>query len=129
MTYQNILFIAYVIDTGPVKNPDGTSTYLGLPDPVQDIDARCELMMRAIKTAEANLPQTSPPQAAGTTLKVFMAPEFYFRGSQGAYDMDDVQVAIGRLQAMVASDEWNDWMFVFGRIIDIIITVNFNVCV
>jgi hypothetical protein len=115
MTYKSIQSILYVIDTGPDDNGSG-KTYLGLPDPLEDIDARCQLMLRAMQTASANLPQTSPPEAPGTTLKVFMAPAFFFRGGNGAYDMDSVQYAVAQLQKMSAGDEWTDWLLVFGTI-------------
>ena len=118
MPYQNVQFIAYAIDTAPQENADGSETYLGLDGrPVQDIEARCTLMTRAILTAQAHLPQASPPEPAGTTLKVFLAPEFFFRGPTGAYQMDDVQRVIGTLQDFVADEQWADWAFGFGTIV------------
>lgn len=119
MAYQQLQFIGYSIDTAPRRNPDGSYTYLGLPIPQQDIQARCELMLRAIQTAQANLPQASPPEAPGTTLKVFMAPEFMFRGATGAYQMDDVQLTIETLQRLAADDQWADWAFAFGTILGV----------
>jgi len=116
MPYQQVQYIAYVINTAPQRN-NGIKTYLGLPDAAEDIDARCQLILRAIQTAQANIAQSSPPEAPGTTLKIFLAPEFYFRGSTGAYDMDSVQLAISALQNMVKGDEWNDWLFGFGSIL------------
>lgn len=117
MAYTNVQFIGYVLDTAPQVNPDGSKTYLGLSDPQLDIEARCELMARAMQAARAALPQPSPPTPEGETLKVFMAPEFFFRGASGAYSMDDVQLAIASLQRMAADDQWLDWVFVFGTIL------------
>ncbi|NVB41003.1 hypothetical protein G6O69_24395 [Pseudenhygromyxa sp. WMMC2535] len=117
MPYTNVQFIAFTIDTAPLENKDGSSTYLGLQDPQQDIQARCELMARAMQTALDNLPTSSPPEAPGTTLKVFLAPEFFFRGSTGAYEMDDVQYAIAQVQALAADAQWQDWVFGFGSIL------------
>ncbi len=125
MAYTNVQFIGYVIDTAPQVNPDGSQTYLGLSDPSLDISARCDLMQRAMQTAYSALqPQSppapqSPPSDLGDTLTVFMAPEFFFRGAQGAYQMDDVQLAVTTLQAMAASDQWQDWVFVFGSIVGV----------
>jgi hypothetical protein len=116
MAYDNIQFIGYAIDTAPQDNGNNTETYLGLPNPQQDIEARCALMLRAIETARDNLPAASPPDAV---LKVFLAPEFYFRGDQGAYQMDDVQVAIAALQALAKDDQWADWVFAFGTIVGV----------
>lgn len=117
MPYTQLQFIGYAIDTSPRDNGDGTETYLGLANPQQDIEARCQLMQRAIDTARNNLPQVSPPPAPGTVLNVFLAPEFYFRGDQGAYQMDDVQFAIAMLQRLAADDQWDDWVFAFGTIV------------
>ena len=117
MAYTRVQCIGYVLDTAPQPNPDGSGTYLGLGDPELDIDARCQLMARALQAARTALPQASPPQPPGEVLTVFMAPEFFFRGASGAYRMDDVQRIIATLQRMVAGDEWLDWIFVFGTIL------------
>lgn len=114
MAYTKVQFIGYVIDTAPQLNPDGSETYLGLNIPAQDIEARCALMLRAMETAAAAVPQASPP---GDTLYVFLAPEFFFRGPTGAYQMDDVQVLITALQTMAADPRWTDWVFGFGTIV------------
>src|SRR4051812_1963998 len=119
MAYNNVRFIGYVIDTAPELNPDGSKIYLGLNNPQLDIEARCDLMLRAMEVArDALLPQ-SPPVPPGHTLNVFMAPEFFFRGVSGAYQMDDVQLAILKLQGMAADPSWADWVFVFGTILGV----------
>lgn len=117
MAYTQVQFIGYVLDTAPQLNPDGSETYLGLSTPSMDVDARCALMQRAMDTAFSLLPQSSPPETAGTTLKVFMVPEFFFRGPTGAYEMDDVQRVIQQLQASASAAQWADWVFVFGTIV------------
>lgn len=119
MAYTNVQFIAYVIDTAPQCNPDGSQTYLGLSNAQQDIAARCDLLQRAMETARGALPQPSTPEPPGTTLKVFMAPEFFFRGAAGAYQMDDVQRAVAALQGLVADARWQDWAFVLGSIVGV----------
>lgn len=119
MPYTNVQFIGYVLDTTPQLNPNGSQTYLGLNNPQLDIEARCDLMLRAMETARHALPQQSPPLPPGDTLKVFMAPEFFFRGAAGAYQMDDVQLAIAALQRIAADDQWLDWVFVFGTILGV----------
>lgn len=116
MAYTQVQFIGYVLDTAPQLNPDGSETYLGLSSPL-DIDARCALVQRAMDAAFSLLPQASPPEVAGTTLKVFMVPEFFFRGPSGAYSMDDVQRVIQQLQLMAGAAQWDDWVFVFGTIV------------
>lgn len=115
MTYDTLQFIGYTINTFPQKTPSG-ETYLGLPDARDDIDARCQLMQRAIQTA-ANAIEASSPPSGDDCLKVFMAPEFFFRGDTGAYSLDDVQYAVESLQKIAADDQWENWLFVFGTIV------------
>ena len=117
MPYTNLRFVGYSIDTAPKAIPGGSSTDLGLPIAAQDIEARCILMQKAMNTAYDQLPPASPPEAPGTTLTVFLAPEFYLRGVTGAYQMDDVQLAITMLQDMAADPKWTDWVFGFGTIL------------
>lgn len=113
--YDQIVFIGYVIDTAPKVNPDGTRTYLGLADPAEDIAARCELLSGALQVAASLLPPPASPPVS--TLYVFVAPEFFFRGDTGAYAMDDVQLAVEGLQAIAADAQWDNWAFEFGTIV------------
>lgn len=121
MAYEKIQFIAYALNTAPTRT--GSAKYLGLDDAKKDIEARCELILRAAETAASKADSKADPEAdpkAGSsdkTLKVFMLPEFYFRGKKGAYEMDDVQTAIERLQKMVEKEKWKDWLFAFGTIV------------
>lgn len=120
MSYNKIQFLAYVLDTG-FGAADGSQVYLGLADPAADILARCALMQRAMAAA---LPLAAPD---ADTLKVFMAPEFFFRGVTGAYAMPDAignagpragaVSAVSALQAMAADPTWANWLFVFGSIV------------
>jgi hypothetical protein len=115
MVYDQIVFIGYVIDTAPKLGPGGSQTYLGLEDPKQDIAARCQLMLQAMELARTMIPAPSSPPAA--VLYVFVAPEFFFRGATGAYEMDDVDLAIATLQDIAKQGEWQDWVFEFGTIV------------
>jgi hypothetical protein len=121
--YSNIQFLAYELYTGPAKNAGKKEFYLGLPKPADDIKARCDLMKRAMARAL----QLSGP-ADPSTLKVFMAPEFFFRGANGAYLLSEttgmgayVEGAsadlIGMLQDHASDPLYADWMFVFGTIL------------
>jgi hypothetical protein len=117
MPYAQLQFLAYVLNTGykqalPAPAP-ANPCYRGLADPAQDIAARVALVKRAIETAAAD-----PTLLGGAdTLKVFMMPEFFFRGNTGAYDLASVQTAIAALQALVATDDWDDWLFIFGTVV------------
>jgi hypothetical protein len=56
--------------------------YLGLDDPIEDAHRRLQIMTDAVEKAH----QLADPDPA--TLKVFNAPEFFFRGKEGAYLFD-----------------------------------------
>jgi len=113
MPYTKLQFIGYAIDTAPTA--DTPPAYLGLDDARQDVEARCQLMQRAMNTAAAKAEKSSD------TLKLFVAPEFFFRGNKGAYEMKggvtDVDFAVARLQAIAAAGQWKDWVFGFGTIV------------
>jgi hypothetical protein len=98
--------------------------YIGLPDPMLDVRGRIEIMMDAVEKAYA-LADNDDPE----TLKVFIAPEFYWRGITGAYSFqydelpDDpsfcgpiCQILMG-LEALVANQRFENWIFLFGTII------------
>ena len=119
MPYTAVQFIGYEIYTGPGHNPD---RYVGLDSDRDDIAARIALMKEALTAAKASpLIATDPG-----VLKVFMAPEFYFRGKQGAYPIElltgtgpnpDPLSLIGGLSALIADASWQDWLVVFGTAI------------
>ncbi|HEV2325747.1 MAG TPA: hypothetical protein VGS10_17485 [Terracidiphilus sp.] len=51
------------------------------------------------------------------TLKIFMAPEFFFRGINGAYDVAMVSEIFTDLQGYTKDAKFKDWLFVFGTVI------------
>jgi hypothetical protein len=118
-----IQFIAYEVNTGPkdVVNKTFTTksgdkftlpwegTYTGKRPISEDIRLRCQLMCRAIDTAHSN----SHPAAK----KVFVAPEFYFRGPIGAYTMDEYQSVLKTLRTHVRAERFKGWTFLFGTIL------------
>jgi hypothetical protein len=115
MAYNNVQFIGYVLDTAPASNPDGSKTYLGLSNPQLDIEARCNLMQRAMQAARDALARQSPP-APADTLKVFMAPAGFFCGSTGAYQPGDAEQLLTALQRIASDPQWLDWVIVFGTV-------------
>jgi len=156
--YTHIQFISWEIYTGPNRGPqpwsmgkDGTS-YTGIGEEnavdnrldfegqIADITERLQFTYKAIEKAH-ELAVKHP-----TTLKVFMAPEFLYRGKGGAYIHDlingwDESRARGELFKLTGFDRFpglfgylkrfasdsgalsptqirfNDWLFVFGTAI------------
>ncbi|MFZ5896407.1 MAG: hypothetical protein ACOY0T_35465 [Myxococcota bacterium] len=107
MAYSYVEFLGYEIKTSAL-----TTKYMGLENDLHaDMLNRVKLMRKAIQTAR--LCATS----LATCLKIFVAPEFFFRGPNGAYSMSQVSAVIGGLQKIVKADTWRDWVFVFGSIL------------
>ena len=141
--YSKVQFIAWEIYTGAVYGPSGADHYAGLAPAAGDrrfhvlsqcldIMARVEFTRRAIETAYKNA------QADSETLKIFMAPEFLYRGAAGAYFYDLLNGwekapasfgplpayfkgpwggLFGELRALAAEERFQDWVFVFGSAI------------
>lgn len=117
MSYSAVQFIGYEIFTGPGQNP---KRYVGLDGDRDDIAARVALMKEALNAAKAS-PQVNKDPAV---LKIFMAPEFYFRGARGAYPIDlvtgtgpDGGGLVGALTDLIREGHWADWLVVFGTIV------------
>lgn len=141
--YSKVQFISWEVHTGPfvVTTAPKTGWYSGLLDPgpdkrtdalgqCWDIEARLAFTADAI--AKASAAKNIDPSA--TTLKVFMAPEFLFRGAGGAYLHDLIGGwerapagfglpapysgrwggLFGGLRALAANPKYEDWLFVFG---------------
>jgi hypothetical protein len=126
--YRQVQFIGYEINTFPktkVLGRDVTvgpvelskywidQSYHANPDNRTDIDHRLTLMAEAIQEAVT----IGSPRA--DCLKIFMAPEFYFRGRTGAYALEEVvDLIVPPLQMLVANlATFEHWMFVFGTMI------------
>jgi hypothetical protein len=121
--YDKIQLVGYYIRTGLYEGSDDPATITsGSPKEKmdkalwQDLEARCGFMADAIdKAATAKGVLASDP----TVLKIFMAPEFYFRGKQGAYPLDMVSeiLNVKSLKDALAKDAYKDWLFVLGSAI------------
>ncbi|MFP2905292.1 hypothetical protein ACLESD_09590 [Pyxidicoccus sp. 3LFB2] len=85
--------------------------YLGKFLPATDIRKRCEVMIDAIRLALAD---ADPDRKV---LKVFVAPEFYFRGREGAYPIEALSTILPKLRAETDKHAYLDWLFVFGTAI------------
>jgi hypothetical protein len=89
--------------------------YYGLQNVTEDLDARVHLLQDVLKT----LRSSSSWEQNLCTLKIFMVPEFFFRGKTGAYDAN-VLARFGfddRLQSLCASKSWSAWLFVLGTVV------------
>jgi hypothetical protein len=96
--------------------------YLGNEDTAADVKGRLAIMEAAVERAYTLSDKTK------TTLKIFNAPEFFWRGANGAYplesildDPEDESNALNEigngLQKLVQQSKFKDWLFVFGTVI------------
>ena len=117
-TYTHIQFIHHTFITKPAEDPDsGKKTYLGI-DPVNnDIAARVAFVNQVLQTVKANDNVRHSGDSANTVLKVFMLPEFAFRGPTGAYSMEEAMSLVEKLQQIVKAQEWQHWLFIFGTVV------------
>lgn len=123
MAYSHIQLISYEIYTGPTQAPQGQRVYQGMSSDLDDMAYRVTLMLEAIECARRAAHKDA------TCLKVFVAPEFYFRGSKGAYPIAKVvgesrgELAKHNLLDMLrtivktGNKDYEHWLFVFGTII------------
>lgn len=86
MPYTQVQFVGYAVSTRPAPcaplggpGAEGRHYYLGEADDSRDLDFRLALLGEALRLAGA----ACQPQPE--VLKIFVAPEFFFRGAHGAY--------------------------------------------
>jgi hypothetical protein len=127
-TYSDVQFIGYAVSSSGVKNPKSVTPnngktwfiqgdYVGtkgdkVNGEAQDVENRLAIMKDALTKAKA----LGKIDASPKCLKVFVSPEFFFRGPRGAYEMDDYQKAIAGL-AKLAKENKQDWVFCFGSVL------------
>jgi hypothetical protein len=100
-------------------------SYSGQATDKADYLARCGKMKDAIKIAYqlhhnqygAGAVDKALAARDANTLKIFMAPEFFFRGQMGAYDIALVPEIFANLRKFTADAKYKDWLFVLGTVI------------
>ncbi len=101
-----LLTIAKQIYTGGEWN----SEYNGLTPETSDIAKRVALLQSVANTAYGNV--SDDPHE----LKVFVVPECFFLGRNGAYSIQALSELIEALQTLAKEAKWRHWMFAFGTV-------------
>lgn len=126
-TYENVQFIGYAISTIPrsiedIGDPNSPGfvegRYVGIEPPAADIEARIDLTMAAVEqTIKSGAVDASP-----STLKIFLMPEFAFRGKNGAYSdsatVDYFTMFRTEFAKRAADTAYEGWLFVFGTVVN-----------
>jgi len=117
--------IGYSDDSDQANNTILFECYLGHDDPIVDIHKRMQVMYDAVDRAYEAADKDP------TTLKIFNAPEFFFRGKEGAYilnatddkssrengDCTELCQILSGLESLVANKKYQDWLFLFGSVV------------
>ncbi len=125
-SYKKIRFIGYAIPTTPAKlvsigNPNGpgavAGTYLANPDIQTDMNNRIAIMKNAVDIAKSQL-----PAGENDVINVFVAPEFYFHGTEGPYiystpSEDPVETLRQQLLATFNANDYPNLTFICGSAI------------
>ena len=124
--YTHLQFVGFPMQTGYnafvspgglyYRETDGIGGYAGLGDEHGDVRGRIGLLNETLHALAASPLIDQRP----TTLKVFAAPEFFFRGAAGAYNLSHTRTAEGlaeSLGGLIAGDAWKDWIAFFGTTI------------
>lgn len=121
-SFASIQYVAFEICT----MPNGFQTkcksddyYIGLEDCDADLTSRVTVVKNVLDQAIAD------PSIDPAALKVFMMPEFFFRGRIGAYTLQQIlgedKNAEGSIQEILSSlvldAKWASWIFVFGTVV------------
>ena len=107
MIYRSIQFVGYEIDTLPDYS---AGTYRGNADPQKDVAKRCAILKSAIEMAASRPTINRSPGV----LKLFMAPEFFFRSSDGAYPIDVMSTIMECMKQETQKEKYTHWLFVYG---------------
>ncbi|MCP3965563.1 MAG: hypothetical protein GY750_12775 [Lentisphaerae bacterium] len=115
MDYTKVQFIGLRFYTGrkPMQNKF-KGEYTGFKSCYQDIQGRCDILKETIKRASTSQNIDHNPR----TLKVFMAPEFFFRNKDGAYPIEAVHNIMELMRTYTTSNpHYRDWLFIMGTAI------------
>ena len=113
---------------GLPEDSDTLQCYLGLQNTTADVQQRLIIMQTAVERAY----EVSEYKDDDSTLKIFLAPEFYFRGLNGAFSFqteaeseevqqegvcNDICQILRGLERIVADERFEHWLFLFGTVI------------
>src|SRR5262249_5332397 len=98
----------------------GTGAYTGSKDDLADIEARMKVFKLAVEKASAAYSKKVADGTISTaedaeTLKLFMGPEFYFRGGRGAYNIAPFSYALEEFRKL--TPPYQHWLFVGGTFV------------
>ena len=122
--YQSVVCIGYKVITDNFEWVDAAKNfrvkYEGAWADREDMKDKRDQLQEAIKNALAEYRTKFSALSLAEhneTLKIFMAPEFYFCGKQGGYDMAVVGEILPQMRVFTKADDYKHWLFVLGTAI------------
>ena len=122
--YIKAACFGYVVKTGDYNpNLKPLDDRQRQKDETLDVGASCADLIKAIGAAEATWRHHVATNGVAAdedrkTLKIFMAPEFFFRGRYGAYrDIGWTSKILGMMRTETKKPAYDDWLFVHGTVI------------
>ncbi|SEA30411.1 hypothetical protein [Paraburkholderia sartisoli] len=120
--YSNAVCIGYAVKTGaydPRLVPANHTTRIN--DEEHDLVQRCKELIKAIRVSAQCYEMSAAKESDAEkrkSLKIFMAPEFFFRGPYGAYaDIGCINKIFDTMALETSQNVYRDWLFVFGTAI------------
>jgi hypothetical protein len=120
--YSNAVCIGYVVKTGEYDHgrvPTDRPTRIN--DEERDLAQRCNELVKAIQESAQCYEMGAAKESDAEkrkSLKIFMAPEFFFRGPYGAYaDIGCISKIFDTMALETSQSVYRDWLFVFGTAI------------
>lgn len=124
--YTAVQYLGFNLFTAPGTEADGCfdvgqdldACYLGSPKVLNDTQHRMSIMTEALDRAYASEYWDRNPE----TLKIFLAPEFYWRGKKGAYRIRPSveyasKIAVETLSGKLRHQRFKHWIVVPGTVV------------
>ncbi|NEO55251.1 MAG: hypothetical protein F6K54_20535 [Okeania sp. SIO3B5] len=110
---SQVQFISYCVNIG-YKTVNGQKTYPSLDNDSEDIKERINHLFKVI-----NEVMVEPTVISDQSVKkIFMIPEFFFRGKKGYYTLNEKNSysdnLLPSLQSFLKGTTLNNWIFIFG---------------
>ncbi len=122
--YLNVVCIGYEAKTGAYNEDRKPANAKQRQwDETIEIDQRCSTLKAAIAAAFNKYQEYKRTKNINETeddkiLKIFMAPEFFFRGPYGAYaDIGRINKVFSEMRNDTEKAQYDDWLFVHGTVI------------
>ena len=140
--YTATQFISFTINTlggsaddgeceGHDVDPISGLCYLGSKNITEDVFHRYRIIQESLmKLVDHSKTEESKIDKSPNVLKIFMVPEFFFRGPNGAYSVEDMEddpvddsydgvliQASDRMREFIEDEVFKDFLFVFGTTI------------